>query len=68
MRVMGYRGMSMSNRPAPERSYLDDLTGHRIAGGCEDCTAYQTVTDHGDGLYVLTIHHDETCPSYRKPG
>lgn len=54
----------MSNQ-APERSALDAMTDRRIPGGCDDCDAYQTVTDHGDGLYVLTIHHDKSCPYYR---
>lgn len=44
------------------RSVLDAMTGRRLPGGCDDCNAYQTVTTQGGGLYVLTVHHDETCP------
>jgi hypothetical protein len=43
-------------------SSLDALTGRRLPGGCDDCTAYQTVTRVDDAFYVLTVHHDETCP------
>jgi hypothetical protein len=44
------------------RSALDAMTGHRIPGGCDDCDAYQTVTHADAGVYVLTVHHDDTCP------
>ncbi len=53
------------NRPEPHTiSVLDNLTGRRLPGGCDDCDAYQTVTQRGDGVHVLTVHHDETCPFY----
>ena len=42
-------------------SLLDALVGHRLLGGCEDCSAYQDVT-HVDGVYHITIAHDATCP------
>lgn len=55
----------MSDQPQPHAaSVLEHLTGHRLPGGCDDCDAYQTVTQHGDGVYVLTVRHDETCPFY----
>lgn len=41
------------------------LVGQRIPGGCDDCTAYQTMTQDAPGVYRLTVHHDGTCPSYR---
>ena len=44
-------------------SVLDRLTGQRVPGGCDDCNAYQTVVKQ-DGIYVLTVHHDSTCPYY----
>lgn len=37
----------------------------RLPGGCDDCNAYQTVT-LDDGIYRICIHHDDTCPFYRK--
>ena len=42
-------------------SLLDALVGHRLLGGCEDCSAYQDVT-RVDGVYHITIAHDATCP------
>jgi hypothetical protein len=33
-----------------------------MPGGCDDCDAYQLMTRCGDGLYVLAVHHDPTCP------
>ena len=50
----------------PVSSVLDALTGHPMPGGCDDCTAYQRVTRHDTGVYVLTVHHDDTCPDYRR--
>lgn len=44
------------------KSFFDQLVGHRIEGGCEDCTAYQTVQEHG-GMYVVLVLHDDTCPT-----
>lgn len=55
----------MSNRQTPVRSHLDAMTDRRLPGGCDDCDAYQTVTQHGNGVYVLTVHHDASCPYYR---
>lgn len=43
-------------------SALDAMTGRRMPGGCDDCHAYQVMSRCADGLYVLTVHHDETCP------
>jgi len=51
-------------RPQTVPSVLDSMTGHRMPGGCDDCTAYQTVEQHDPGVYLLTVHHDDTCPSY----
>ncbi len=44
-------------------SVLDALVGRRVLGGCDDCTAYQTVSRCADGVYLLTVHHDATCPA-----
>jgi hypothetical protein len=54
----------MTKRPSVG-SYLDRLTGRKMPGGCDDCDAYQTVEKQSDGLYVLTVHHDPTCPHLR---
>jgi hypothetical protein len=53
----------MTSPQIPSSSALEHLTGHRLPGGCDDCAAYQTVTRVADGLYVLTVHHDDTCPA-----
>lgn len=37
----------------------------RIDGGCDDCTAYSDLIDHGGGVYVLAVRHDESCPAFR---
>ena len=60
--------MSNRRRLRPQTaagSVLDAMTGHRMPGGCGDCTAFQTLDRHDSGVYVLTVHHDDTCPTYR---
>lgn len=51
-------GSPLFNLSAP----LDALAGRRLPGGCDDCTAYQTVRRIDAGLFLLVIHHDATCP------
>jgi hypothetical protein len=41
------------------------LIGHRIPGGCDDCSAYQEVS-RLDGIYIINICHDDTCPTWRQ--
>jgi hypothetical protein len=45
--------------------WLAQLSGLRIAGGCDTCEAFQTVqaNAHGEGVHALTIHHDDDCPT-----
>ncbi len=38
--------------------------GRRIQGGCASCDAFQTL-DGDDGVFVLTVHHDDDCPELR---
>jgi hypothetical protein len=38
------------------------VKGQEIAGGCDDCNAFQRLAKDGDGIWVLTTFHDETCP------
>ncbi len=60
--------MSNRRRLRPQStvpSVLDAMTGHRMPGGCDDCTAHQTVERQATGVYELTVHHDDTCPAYR---
>lgn len=58
----------MANRPSTSSpaSVLDQLTGHRIPGGCDTCDAYQTITQHTPGVYLLNVWHDDTCPELRR--
>jgi hypothetical protein len=44
---------------------LEQMAGQRIPGGCDDCDAYQEMTKQ-DGIYVLTVHHDDTCPTWQQ--
>lgn len=37
----------------------------RLPGGCMDCAAHQTLTEVSPNVYVLHVHHDDTCPTYR---
>lgn len=65
----------MSNHPrrrrvlSPEQTavagMLGPLDGSRIPGGCESCTAFQTVAPQAAGVWKLLVHHDDWCPDYR---
>lgn len=44
------------------RTGLGALVDRRLPGGCDDCHAYQIVTRLAAGVFVLEVHHDETCP------
>lgn len=37
----------------------------RIAGGCDQCDAYQTLDASMAPLLRLTVHHDDWCPMVR---
>lgn len=41
---------------------LAALEGLEVPGGCEDCSAFQTVRMTADRVAVVTVHHDESCP------
>ena len=52
----------------PLADLLGPPIGHVIPGGCDDCTAEQTVRRdprHPD-IWRLLITHDDTCPTYRE--
>lgn len=44
------------------------LAGRRIRGGCDDCCAYQVLRQHSQRLFVLEVHHDNSCPFLRRLG
>jgi hypothetical protein len=48
------------------QSALAALVGRKLPGGCDDCTAYQTVAQHGPDFFVMTVHHDDTCPTLQR--
>lgn len=53
----------MNIRPT---SILQALTDLRLPGGCDDCDAFQVISrepsERWGGVYVLTVHHDISCP------
>jgi hypothetical protein len=44
---------------------FESMAGQRIPGGCDDCDAYQEMTKQ-HGIYVMTVHHDDTCPTWQQ--
>jgi hypothetical protein len=48
-------------------SALEPLTGRRLPGGCDLCDSYQVLSRCADDLYVLSVHHEQSCPAYRAP-
>ena len=46
---------------AAVRYLLGPLDGARIPGGCDHCDAYQTAAAIDDGIYRVTVHHDDDC-------
>ena len=39
------------------------IANRRIDGGCDDCHAYQIVTERLPGVWQLVTSHDDTCPT-----
>ena len=58
--------MSAPRAQSPTSLLLDALTGRRHPGGCPDCGAYHTMHRDEDGVYHLTVHHDDGCPERRR--
>lgn len=56
------RGQRPRNRTADQ---LHALTGIPFDGGCDDCDAFQTVDDRDAPVFILRVHHDDTCPTLR---
>lgn len=44
---------------------FEGMAGQRIPGGCDDCDAWQEMTQQY-GIHVITVHHDDTCPTWRQ--
>lgn len=45
---------------------LGPLDGARIPGGCDHCDAYQTTAPVARGVWTITVHHDDWCPTLRR--
>ena len=65
-RSAGQRGPTQQADRQPVGSVLDAVTGHQIPGGCDTCTAFQTITQHAPGVFLLNVFHDDTCPELRR--
>ena len=55
----------MSNGRHFRRQLVDlfgPLDGAEVPGGCADCDAYQTVRPLAEGIWNVTVHHDDGCP------
>ena len=39
--------------------------GQHVRGGCDSCDAHQTLEEVDDGIWSLTVHHDDDCPVLR---
>lgn len=57
--------MSNRRRPTTLDRLHEQVEGQRLPGGCDDCDAYQTLDKHDSGVFMLAVHHDDTCPFYR---
>jgi hypothetical protein len=49
----------------PVVNILGPFDGAQIPGGCDQCDAYQTAAAVQAGIWVITVHHDNWCPSLR---
>lgn len=55
----------MTAAAGPLAAQLAPLIGLQIRGGCDDCDAYQGV-DEQHGHWVITVHHDDDCPTWAR--
>jgi hypothetical protein len=44
----------------------EHLNGAVIPGGCPDCNAEQHLRQEEPGMWSIGIHHDDTCPTWRR--
>lgn len=45
------------------RPLLAPLVGAQVAGGCNDCAAFQTVEESRPNIWTICVHHDDGCPT-----
>lgn len=41
---------------------FDKIQDVNIWGGCDQCNAYQKVVKIEDGIWNMTVFHDDWCP------
>jgi hypothetical protein len=64
------RAQNRAARRAAFRREAKQAVGRQIASAfadyhCPDCLSEQSLVEHGPGVLLLGVRHDETCPSYR---
>lgn len=45
--------------------FFASMDGARIPGGCDDCDAWQEPRVIDKGIVILTVRHDDWCPTLR---
>jgi hypothetical protein len=55
------KGTRMADQP-DIRTILRGMVGYTHPGGCDTCTATQTLAEVHPGVFVNTISHDDDCP------
>ena len=48
----------------PLGDVLAALNAIEFDGGCDDCPAYQTIKTVRSGVHVVTVHHEDSCPTW----
>jgi hypothetical protein len=57
--------MSRDSDPqAAARAIFGPMDGARVEGGCDHCAAYQVPSQVSQGVWMLTVHHESTCPEW----
>ena len=51
--------------PIHEMLAKEAAKGQRVRGGCDSCDAFQTLEEVDEGVWSLTVHHDDWCPVLR---
>jgi hypothetical protein len=50
---------------SPIEDFFSQFQGEPIPGGCDMCTAYQSIEEVVPGVHSLTIAHDPECAILR---
>jgi hypothetical protein len=56
--AFGDDGMNARHEPIA----FSEWEGQDIAGGCDDCDAFQRLVKSDEGVWDLTTYHDNSCP------